>query len=198
MAEVVTNLNLTDISAERRSTVLTGLAESATELLQERFPASEGYVHRTATFAPFKERPNLRGHRIWVWRGQLWGYRVMLVPADFQSRTVRITLAGFQRLTEHLAVCAAIPAMVLLAGLLIYGLANWGTWKDYRDPVLLMLAAPLGLGLALFGTLWGLSRPFVALKTDRQRIKEEMTVLRQDLHDALVAPASHRAKQAIG
>jgi hypothetical protein len=188
MAEVVANVSMADISAERQATVLTDLVESATRLLKERFPAAEGYVHGSHTFAPFKEWPNLYGHRLWVRRGQFWGYRVTMVPADFQCRTVHVTLAWFLRLTENLAVCAAIPALVLMAGLLIYVLANWFTWKDYRDPILLLLFPPLGLGLVLFGILWGLSRPIVALKTDRQRIMEEMAVLRQALHDVLVAP----------
>ena len=190
MAEMIKKLRVAEISADGQPAVLTDISEFATRFLKERFPASEGYVHQTRTFAPFKEWPNLHGHRIWVSRGQFWGYRVEVVPADSKCRTVRVTLSWFLRFTEILALCAAIPAMVLMAGSLVYVLANWGTWKDYRDPVLLLLIPPLGLGLALFGILWGLTLPIVTRKTDRRKTMDEMADLRLALHDVLVAPTS--------
>jgi len=188
MTELVTNLSLADISPERRAVVVNDLAQSVARLLKERYPAADGYGHQARMFVPFKERPKLPGHRLWVRRGSLWGYRVKVVPADFQSSTVRVTLTRFAPLNEALAACAAVPAMALMAGLLIYDLCQWGTWKDYRDPVLILLIPPLALGLGLFGILWCLSRPFVGRKTDKGRIAEESAILRQSLHDVLVAP----------
>ena len=187
MAELVTNLNMADISAERRTTVLSDLAQSTARCLAERFPVSDGYTHQAKTFNPFKEWPNLNGHRLWVRRGRFWGYRVEVAPADFQCRTARVTLARFVPLNETLAVCAILPALALMAGLLVYVVSNWGTWKDYRDPILVLLGPPCALGLALFGILWFVSRPIVAAKTDKGRVTEETADLRQSLHGVLVA-----------
>ena len=187
MSELVTNLNMADISAERRATVLSDLAQSTARCLAERFPVSDGYTHQARAFNPFKEWPNLQGHRLWVRRGRFWGYRVEVVPADFQCRAAHVTLARFVPLNETLAVCAVVPALALMAGLLVYVVSNWGTWKDYRDPVLVVLGGPFALGLALFGILWFVSRPIVAAKTDKRRVAEETAELGQALHGVLVA-----------
>ena len=189
MAELVANLSLADISPQRRSAVLNEVAGSVAGLLKEQYPASDGYGHQARTFVRFKERPTLLGHRLWVRRDSLWGYRVEVSPADFQLGAARVTLTRFSPLNEALAACCAVPAMALMVGLLIYDLCNWGTWKDYRDPVLILLFPPLALGLGLFAILKCLSWPFVARKTGKQAIAKETAILRQSLHEVLVAPA---------
>lgn len=190
MADNVIDLSIAHISMESRADVLSELTESANRFLQERFSGSDGFVHFRRTFTPFPEWPALFGHQLCVWRGQFWGYRVELVPADFQARTVRVTLTPFMPLTEHLAIASAIPAVVLMVGLLIYAIPIWNTWEDRRDPILLVLLPPFGVGLALFGLLWLLFRPLVALTTDKDRLKEEKSALIQGLRDQLIANAS--------
>ena len=179
MAELVTNLSTADISAER-------LTESVTRFLKDRYPVSDGYDHTVKTFVPFKELPKLQGHRLWVRRGVLWGYRVEVVPTDSQCRSVRVQLTRFTPLNEIFALCSIVPAFLLIVGLQIFVVGNWGAWKDYRDPVLVLLLPSFALGLTLFGLLQLLSWPFVAKRTDKRQITEETAILRQSLHDALV------------
>jgi hypothetical protein len=187
--ELIANLSLADVPVERRAAALRELADSVARQLKERYPAADGYGHQMRQFVRFQERPNLHGQRLWVRRGALWGYRVDVAPADLQSSAARITLTRYSPLTETFAACAAVPAMLLLVGLLIYVVPRWTTYNDYRDPVLILMLPPMGLGLGLFGILRFLAWPFVARKTDQRQIADETATLRQSLHDALVAPA---------
>ncbi len=187
--ELIANLSLADVAPERRAAALSDLAESVARQLKERYPAADGYGHQMRKFVRFQERPNLFGQRIWVRRGALWGYRLNVAPADLQSSAARITLARYSPLNETFAACAAAPAMLLLVGLLVYVVPRWTTYDDYRDPVLILMIPPMGLGLALFGILRFLAWPFLARNTDKRQIADETATLRQSLHDALVAPA---------
>src|SRR4051794_1588843 len=113
MAELITNVTMADVSTDRRAAVLSDLAEATARSLAERVPVSDGYTHQARTFNPFKEWPHLKGHRLWVGRGPFWGFRVEVAPAQFQCRTVGVTLARFMPLNETLAVCAIVPAFAL-------------------------------------------------------------------------------------
>ena len=171
--EAVVTLSMADMPAERRAAVLVDFPpKPLARLLMERFPANDGYVYGKDTLTPIKEWPQLYTHRVWVRRGLFWGYRVTLTPADYQRSSVRVTAAAILHLTEILALCAMIPALLLMAGMLIHVVPIWGTFKDYRDPILLVMGIPLGTGAALFGILWLLSRPIVAAKP-KARIVEE-------------------------
>jgi hypothetical protein len=118
-----------------------------------------------------------------------------LVPEDFQSRAVRVSISRYRAFTERLALCAAIPALALAVGLLVYVVANWGMWKDYRDPVLVAFVAPFAAGCALFGILWLVTRPLVAAKTDESKLKADQADLRQTLTDLLSTSHAEQSQQ---
>ena len=47
--EAVADLSMAEVSAETRAAVLADLAETVARLFKERFPGSDGYVHKKDT-----------------------------------------------------------------------------------------------------------------------------------------------------
>jgi hypothetical protein len=189
MTEIVANLDMESVSEDKRAGTLDYVLELTGNLLKQKFPDAQGYVHKSNTYAPIKGHPNVLAHNIVVYKGLFWGYRVRITPTDFQIRGVHVILSRHSHLTEILLTCAIVPAFLLMVGMLIYVVPKWGTYDDYRTPIILVFFFPFFVGAALFGIFYALSRPFAAMMTNKQTLMTETADLVKSLHDTVVKTA---------
>ena len=78
----------------------------------------------------------VHGHRLWVKRGMLWGYRVEVIPTDSQCRNIRVQLTRFSPLAYHQAARRLVMFGGLQSrrGLLLRADNDWQTIDAQPSP----------------------------------------------------------------
>src|SRR5687768_2340909 len=95
------------------------MAQRILELLQEQYPASAGYQHRSkCAFEKDIEGENIGCFMVEVWRGGFWGYVVLMHIPESNDR-ITMSLMPHWRIKTVLAIVAGIVGMICGAALAV-------------------------------------------------------------------------------
>lgn len=169
--EILQEINLTSIPIEYRLVKLEEIAKFLENHLKQLYPQDNGYNYHQKPYSPFEDRPQLHGLKVVISRGIFCGYEIAIEPADFECRSLKMSIRVSRKISQIILVLSAVIAII----------SGFVTLFFIRGTILIFLLVGILIFLISLGILNLPLYSFLYLSNQYNIQNQELNNLKQEI-----------------